>query len=547
MEKGHQKVRISKYDFGVVAQHKHNRVPNETGTNRGHQPRAPTADEMSALPNALATVATTGCSFLVTSGNLTRDQLRVANRFLVRRGPDHTSHIERFGVHFVHNLLWLTGKFTPQPFVDDAAGLVALFNGEIYNYRELGSALAADSWAKLQGEGSSSYSFTTDGEALLPMYRRFGETFPQRLRGEFSVVVADARRDLLILSTDVFGTKPFWRVHEGGGGGGGGGGGATWGVSSYASGLLKLGHKQRLVLEMAPNTIEVRRLSSFRLLRTHTLHSFELRQHKHDLADWSAAFHASMARRAATLQHGVFVGLSSGADSGLIALRLVEMGVPHHLFSLTASEVPGVLRARHAFARNASEHNVPHPIEALKEKHFEAAFGWVARHVEPYTYTQQRRRIALAHDPGASALSHICSLARPLGIRVYLSGAGADEIYGDYGRIGAAASSDGRVRAWPANLSAIWPWPSFFGQEMRDYLRKEEYVAGAHAIEGRFPFLDVDLVQEFLWLNTSLKGRATKYPIHAYIANAGYPTEKKKHGFWTADWEKWKRKMPKER
>ena len=138
---------------------------------------------------------------------------------------------------------------------------------------------------------------------------------------------------------------------------------------------------------------------------------------------------------------------------------------------------------------------------------------------------------------------------------MYLSGAGADEVYGDYGRI----------RAWPANLSEVWPWPSFFHQEMRDYLRKEEYVAGAWGIEGRYPFLDADLVQvgccrrplpsplattasacqataftavvappppqpshpilpplqEFLSLNTTLKAQATKYPLLSYMRDAG--------------------------
>ena len=57
-----------------------------------------------------------------------------------------------------------------------------------------------------------------------------------------------------------------------------------------------------------------------------------------------------MARRAAALQHGCFVGLSGGVDSGCIALRLAEMQVAHHLFSLSASEDTRVLEARHAWA-----------------------------------------------------------------------------------------------------------------------------------------------------------------------------------------------------
>ena len=194
--------------------------------------------------------AASGCSFLVTNANMTQPELKFANHFLQLRGPDHTSHVQRNGVHFVHNLLWLTGKLTPQPFVDEQSGVIALFNGEIYNYRELG-------WDGL----------TTDGEALLPMYRTYGEHFPQRLRGEFAVVVADVKRDLLVLSTDVFGTKPFWSASDQNG---------RFGVASYASALLRLGFKPRRMAELKPNTIEVRQLSSFRLLRTHRLHTFDL-------------------------------------------------------------------------------------------------------------------------------------------------------------------------------------------------------------------------------------------------------------------------------
>ena len=203
---------------------------------------------MCGLLSGMAAAAS-GCSFLVTNANMTQPELEFANHYLRLRGPDHTSHVQRNGVHFVHNLLWLTGKLTPQPFVDERSGVVALFNGEIYNYRDLAEGLA------------------TDGEALLPTYRTHGEHFPQRLRGEFAVVVADWERDLLVLSTDVFGTKPFWSASDHNG---------RFGVASYASALLRLGFKPRLTAELEPNTIEVRQLSSFRLLRRHRLHTFDL-------------------------------------------------------------------------------------------------------------------------------------------------------------------------------------------------------------------------------------------------------------------------------
>ena len=102
-------------------------------------------------------------------------------------------------------------------------------------------------------------------------------------------------------------------------------------------------------------------------------------------------------------------------------------------------------------------------MERLSREAYAEQFAWFPQHVEAYAYTQPHRRIGLVNDAGAVGLSHICAQAKPLGVRVYLSGAGADEVHGDYGR----------VKRWPADLREVWPWPSFFGHEMRDYLRKE--------------------------------------------------------------------------
>lgn len=428
-----------------------------------------------------------GCSFLVVS-NVSFDgqKLAYANELNQRRGPDRTTHVRHNNVDFVHNLLWLTGALTTQPFVGQHKHVIATFNGEVYNYREL----------PLRGAAS----FRTDGEALLPMYREYGESFPTLLNGEYAIVVADFERDLLVLASDAFGTKPFWWAAHGCAKGSAGrvnaqqartvrdcsAGGFAWGVASYASALHRLGFSDAKELE--PNTIEVRQLSTFALLSRRAQHTFDLRQHKNHLADWDRALHVSMARRAGTLQHGAFLGLSAGVDSGVIALRLSEMRVPYHLWSLAGAENTGVLSERHAYLRNHSHgSSVIHPTLVPTREDFLREMEWMAARVEGYTYTQPRRRIPLITDAGSVGMSYINQRATKLGLRVYLSGAGSDEIYHDYGRI----------KRFPPNLSKIFPWATFAGfGRMRDYLRKEELVAGAHGIESRYPLLDVDLVQE---------------------------------------------------
>ena len=61
---------------------------------------------------------------------------------------------------------------------------------------------------------------------------------------------------------------------------------------------------------------------------------------------------------------------------------------------------------------------------------------------------------------------------------------------------------------------------------------KEEHVAGSYGIEGRYPFLDKYVVQEFLWLTTELKNREYKSPLDNYLVMNKFPYEKEqKTGF----------------
>ena len=61
---------------------------------------------------------------------------------------------------------------------------------------------------------------------------------------------------------------------------------------------------------------------------------------------------------------------------------------------------------------------------------------------------------------------------------------------------GAPIASSQYFAKAPTALQQIFPWADFYGGSQRAYLAKDEYVTGAYGIEGRFPFLDVALVQE---------------------------------------------------
>ena len=450
----------------------------------------------------LFTVRVSPCSFLVTSDVIPPASLPYINFYLKMRGPDKTNHVRVGDVTFVHNLLHMTGAMHVQPFVSADKSVVALFNGEIYNYRELGVA------------GTP----TTDGEVLLPMYAKHGETFVQKLRGEFAIVIVDLAKGTILLSTDAFGTKPFWAAETQAGG---------FAVASYASALTRLGASRGL-RELDANKIEVRDLTSFALLRSFPVFTFDTRQYKTTLADWDAAFTLAMTRRTTGLLHGVFVGLSSGYDSGVIALALAKSSVPHHLFTIIGPENEDVVNKRFAYPGHGTTHMI-----RLRESTYANSQEWLLQHAEAYDYASNLKRVHwkaqdFRDDPGAIGISHICELARPLGVQIYLSGMGVDEIYTDYEGKASQSTFGGK---FPSDLKKLFPWPGFYGETMRSYLRKEEYVSGAHGMEGRYPFLDVDLVQEFLWLTAELKNSRFKRPLYQFMHDAGYALHAVKTGF----------------
>ena len=169
------------------------------------------------------------CSFLVANFQLPRSESQEfshINHYLKLRGPDYTNIETHHNITFVHNLLSMTGKFNPQPFVSREKDIVILFNGEIYNYKDFGH-------------------FESDGDCLLPLYEKFGESFFGHLDGEFAIVVFDFSKQLVLVSSDVFGTKPLWFAHEK----------HRFCISSYKSALVRLKFLESSIKHFRANTI----------------------------------------------------------------------------------------------------------------------------------------------------------------------------------------------------------------------------------------------------------------------------------------------------
>jgi asparagine synthase (glutamine-hydrolysing) len=87
-----------------------------------------------------------------------------------------------------------------QPIFNEDQSILIVFNGEIYNYKELKATLE---------ERGHRFQTQSDTEAIVHAYEEYGDDCPQYLRGMFAFAIWDKRRQRLLLARDRFGKKPL--------------------------------------------------------------------------------------------------------------------------------------------------------------------------------------------------------------------------------------------------------------------------------------------------------------------------------------------------
>jgi asparagine synthase (glutamine-hydrolysing) len=420
------------------------------------------------------------CGFGVTD----RPGLVNTNQRCQRRGPDATTSSVYNGIEFLHNLLHITGTRTEQPFAKD--GVITVFNGEIYNYRDLGD-------------------YKTDGECIIDSYLKHGVGFAKILDGEFAIVLVDFNANRLILATDVFATKPLWYdIRQ-----------AGFCIGSYNSQLV--GNRFTRGQRLPANRTLVYDLTTRQEIQALENHVFDIRQHKSSYDDWLQAFERSIQKRTKNTRAGMFVGMSSGYDSGAIACELHRQNINFKAYSIDNNENDTVLSARLSALKDTERF-------AMTTQEFDQWYADLLNNCEDFAYNDGVLDYDIKRDQASMGLAAICSRARKEGRKIYFSGQGADEIISDYGFQGRKIFKHSRFGGlFPDDLRGFWPWHSFWDGTQVQYLNKEEYVAGHFGIETRYPFLDRDLVQEFLWLTADLKNRHYKSALHAYLDSRAWP------------------------
>jgi asparagine synthase (glutamine-hydrolysing) len=357
---------------------------------------------------------------------------------LAHRGPDdsgvYEDHDRGVGLTFVRLAILDLSPLGHQPMHSEDGAVVLVFNGEIYNFRELR--------ADLEAKGIS-FLGHSDTEVLLKLYLTEGEAMLSRLNGIFAFALWDGRQQALLIARDAFGVKPLYYA-------------ALDGRFAFASEIKAL-------LHLIPQSSELDVASLHRYLSflwcpgegtpLKTVHkllpgeamwvragSIERRwtwyqlpifrgvssdlDEKAALAGTASHLRQAVQRQmVADVPLGAF--LSGGLDSSAIVAFACEFNPNIHCFTIESvggqedgdtDDLP--------YARKVARHlNVP--LEVVKIDSSRMA-GDLERMV-----WQLDEPLA---DPAPLNVLYISELARQQGIKVLLSGAGGDDLFTGYRR-----------------------------------------------------------------------------------------------------------------
>ena len=431
------------------------------------------------------------CSFLF-STRIPKDLS--FNELMKLRGPDATKITDVDGFYYCHNLLSMNGEFTPQPLILHQDEICILFNGEIYNCPQF---------------------YKSDIYFIADIYKKNSENFALGLDGEFAIVIVDFKRKVIIAASDCFRTKPLSMAIENN----------IISLATYQSALKLIGHEK--ISQFPANRTTVFDFQGKELYSSANF-GFNLEQYKESLDDWKTAFKNSILKRTQNYKGKLFIGLSSGYDSGAIAAQLIENKHSFDCYTIVGREHQDTLDSR---KKIIEKHNNSVNYLTVTTSNLDWSKNWVQNNVENFPYQNRSDDGTISdfgktvHSDNASLLlSLICREAHKKNCKVYLSGSGADEILSDYGfggrKIFGHSNFGGK---FPKDLSDIFPWGSFYGSTQASYLAKEENVAGSFGMEARYPFLDYYVVQEYLSICSEIKNSRYKIVLADMFEELNFP------------------------
>ena len=405
------------------------------------------------------------------SSDLLRSQVLEMSKKVRHRGPDWN------GIHCGKNVLLAHERLAivdpasgNQPIYSDDKNLILAANGEIYNHQQLRAQLSSD------------YAFQTnsDCEIILALYKEKGVNFIDDLNGIFGFVLYDEQNDEYLIARDHMGIIPLYMGWD------------KYGTF-YISSELK-------ALEGICNKIEIFPPGHFMSSTDNQLVKWydrdwmnfdSVKDNETNLEDLQTALENAVHRQLMSdVPYGVL--LSGGLDSSITSAlakkysknRVESNDVKSawypqlHSFAVGLKGSPDLIAAQKVADHIDSIHHeitftVQEGLDAIKD---------VIYHLETYDVTTIR---------ASTPMYLMARVIKSMGIKMVLSGEGADEIFGGYLYFHKAPDSKEFHEETVRKLDKLYQY---------DCLRANKSLA-AWGIEGRVPFLDKEFIDVAMRIN----------------------------------------------
>ncbi|GAB1052100.1 MAG: asparagine synthase B [Shewanella algae] len=407
------------------------------------------------------------------------------SKLMRHRGPDWSGiHTTPRAILAHERLAIVDIEHGAQPLLSEDGQLVLAVNGEIYNHKELKAELG----------DKYSYQTNSDCEVILALYQEYGCDFLDKLNGIFAFVLYDKAKDCYLIGRDHMGIIPLYTGRDTSG---------NFYVASEMKALVPVcktvevfspGH-YLYSADDAPVQYYQRDWRDYEAVAQNSASSEELRE----------ALEAAVKRQLMSdVPYGVL--LSGGLDSSVIsaitqtfAKRRIEDNDASdawwpqlHSFAVGLKGAPDLAAAQKVADAIGTIHHELHftfqeGLDAIKE---------VIYHLETYDVTTIR---------AATPMYLMARKIKAMGIKMVLSGEGADELFGGYLYFHKAPNARAFHEELVRKLDKL---------HLYDCLRANKAMA-AWGLEARVPFLDKEFMDVAMRLNPEAKmsrdGRIEKH------------------------------------
>ncbi|MES2852505.1 MAG: asparagine synthase B [Bacteroidota bacterium] len=422
------------------------------------------------------------CGILAIIGRAKDEQLvGELSKRMSHRGPDESDlHVTEKGHILSHERLSIIDLHSGKQPIQGTKTAYMVHNGEIYNHQELRDGVLKE----------HTFRTKSDSEVIVHLYEEFGYDFCNMLDGDWAFVVVDG--DDFIAGRDPMGVKPLY---------------------------YGLDERGRIYFssEMKPIADQCKTFSTFPPGHFYTQKTGFVKYYKPEYEDYLKAdqeLDLELIRETLTeatrkrLMSDVPIGvlLSGGLDSSLtsaIASRLLaESGKKLHSFSIGLdADAPDAAAARKVAEYLGTEH---HEIHFTIEEGIKI-LDKLIWHLETYDVTSVR---------ASTPMYFLSKAITDMGIKVVLSGEGADEIFGGYLYFRNAPSTEDFQKETIERVQKLFT---------ADLLRADKSTM-AHGLEARVPFLDKAFLEMAVRIKAEEKMPKTYDGKEKYILRKAFDT-----------------------